>query len=184
MTDRFCVMRDCLNHPSLAPWPITILQLVAAPGISRTDADGARVEVFEGEEGRLEAITIAKEMDYHPSLSHKVENLAWLRFDVWLHNHYDGSTHVQADGIKFDEARLLFLACVGFVAMHGGMTWKAHLHVECVGHRNHWRRTDQPVNIRAGRWKYDPRAATISPSWAEQNPEAEAKRIHGEAATG
>lgn len=180
MTDRYCVMRDCLNHPSLAAWPITVLQLVlGAPGICRTDADDARIEVFEGEDGRHKAIAIAKEMDDRPSLSHMVENLEWLRFDVWLHNSYDGSTHVQAEGIAFDEARLLFLACVGFVVMHNRMTWKAHMHVPCVGHRNHWRRTDRPVDIGAGRWEYDARAATISQSWAEQNSEAERMRING-----
>ena len=161
---RWCIMRDCTEHPTLAPWPITVVQLgIAATHSlpSHTPADDARVEIFVGDIGHATAFAIANEMD-RPRMRHAVVPIESLRFDVWLHNHYDGSTHVQAEGIEFDDARLLFLACVGFATLD--QYWKAEIHVPCDGHRDHWRLTDRPVDVKGGRWDYDAREATVSPS--------------------
>lgn len=176
MSIRWCILRHNLNHPDLAPWPLAEVQISAHVQITsgygmcidRNDAESAEVLLFDD---RQKAERLAQELDRHPSMQHEIVDVTSLGFDVWIYNHFDGSTHVQGHNLPFDQARILFLASVGFTSMRNTLKvgyWKAEWHVACDGHRKHWRRATPCIDIAGGRMTYNPRESTIEPSELEK----------------
>lgn len=160
---RYCILRTLLKAPHLTAAPLLEQQVSAfavvqsaSPGFTAS-AMGKRSLISDAEvvlfEDRRAAQRLADSMG-RDDWKLEVAEISSVAFDVWLYNYCDGSTHVQCRDARFEQARLIFLASVGF-ATQGG--WMVRMDVACEHSRQDWREYSEPapIDVVAGQLSYN-----------------------------
>lgn len=159
--DKYCVLRIVKRSDGgeFAPWPIGLehcrsaAELAGYLKLDRPSIPCSPMEWLPLEPvlctTHQEAGEIMRDADqvFVPGVArHVVGRILDVRCDVWLHDHYDGSAHVMARDVGFYEARLLFLAAVGWCA-HQRNYWAPNWAVSGGLHREEWRPRELSLGI-------------------------------------